>query len=229
MGILHILIAAYVRTVSQKPGINRFLSGLRIYARNDIQVVMAVKKELSLNAPETMIKFHFNPGDTLEDVYQQCREKIQEYKSATDEENSFDKLAGLLASLPRFLLRFAVIVLNWLDYHGWLPQFLTDLSPFHGSLVITSIASLGIPNIYHHLYDFGNVPMFIAFSTARRQNEVDKTGSVAKKRYLDFTIVTDERICDGHYYAAALRDMKFYLKNPHLLEVPPETVVEDVE
>lgn len=229
LGILHIIIAAYVRTVSQNPGVNRFIGGLNLYARNDIQVIMAVKKEMSVNAPETMVKFHFKPEDTLDDVYRQCTEKIQEYKNASDEDNGFDKLVGLLAFMPRFLLRGAVSFLTWFDYHGWIPKFLTDLSPFHGSLVISSIASLGIPTIYHHLYDFGTVPMFIAFGTSRHQNELQKDGSIKRTRYLDCTITMDERICDGHYYAVAWREMRLHLKNPHLLEVPPKEVVEDIE
>ena len=207
LGILHIIIAAYVRTVSQNPGVNRFIGGLNLYARNDIQVIMAVKKEMSVNAPETMVKFHFKPEDTLDDVYRQCTEKIQEYKNASDEDNGFDKLVGLLAFMPCFLLRVAV----------------------SGSLVISSIASLGIPTIYHHLYDFGTVPMFIAFSTSRHQNELQKDGSIKRTRYLDCTITMDERICDGHYYAVAWREMRLHLKNPHLLEVPPKEVVEDIE
>lgn len=228
-GLMHLLIAAYVRVVSQKPGINRFLSGLRVYARNDIQVVMAVKKELSLNAPETMMKFRFRPEATVEEVYRQCTALIQEYKDSSDEENSFDRLAGILASLPRFMLSGAVRFLGWLDFYGLLPRFLTDLSPFHGSLVISSIASLGVPSVYHHLYDFGNVPMFIAFSTSRRQNELERDGTVRRVRYLDIAITTDERICDGHYYASAFHELRRYLKNPHLLEKPPEEVVEDVD
>lgn len=229
LGILHLLISAYVRVVSQVPGINRFLSGFRIYARNDIQVIMAVKKNLSLNSPETMMKFFFAPDATLEDVYRQCTEKIEDYKNTSDEENGFDKLARLLSLIPRFVLSFVVKFLNFLDYFGWLPKFLTDLSPFHGSLVITSIASLGIPSIYHHLYNFGNVPMFIAFSTARRENELESDGTIKKVRCLDFTIVTDERICDGHYYSVALRELRKYLKNPHLLEKPPAEVVNDID
>lgn len=225
LGILHVLIAAYVRTVSQTPGINRFLSGMRIYARNDIQVIMAIKKKLSVNDPETMVKFHFAPDSTLEDVYDQCTKKINEYKNSSDEESSFDNLARILSFMPRFILSLVVKFLIFLDYFGLLPKFLTDLSPFHGSLVITSIASLGVPNIYHHLYNFGNVPMFIAFSTNRRQNELEKDGGIKKVRYLDYTITIDDRICDGHYYSVALRELRKCLKNPHLLENPPAEIV----
>ena len=118
--------------------------------------------------------------------------------------------------------------LKWLDYHGWIPRFLTLLSPFHGSLVITSMASLGINPIHHHLYNFGNVPVFIAFSAIRRENVLTKDGSVSNVRYLDLTFSTDDRICDGHYYSVGFHELRKYLKNPHLLDLPPEKVVDDI-
>jgi hypothetical protein len=225
---MHVLVASYIRMLSQKPGLNRFLSGYRIYARHNIEIIMAVKKELKLDAPETMIKLVFKPDATVDDVYKQFTQKIDEFKNASDEKNIFDKVVGLLGSFPRFLLKGAVDFLKFLDYFGWIPKFLTDLSPFHGTLVITSMASLGIPSIYHHLYNFGNVPVFISFSAVRKENEVDKYGNVSRVRYLDLNFATDERICDGHYYSVAFHEIKKNLKNPELLERPPETIVDDI-
>ena len=227
-GAMHVLVGAYVRTISQKPGINRFVNGNRIYARNNIEVSMAVKKTLELNAPETMIKFIFEPNATIYEIYEQMTQKISEFQQASDEQSAFDKLVYLLNYIPRPIMRGTVNLLKWLDYHGWIPRFLTLLSPFHGSLVITSMASLGINPVHHHLYNFGNVPVFIAFSATRHQKELTKTGDVVDKRYFDFTVSTDDRICDGHYYASAVKDIKKYLLNPHLLEVPPEKVIEDI-
>ena len=68
IGMLHILIAAYVRTVSQRPAVNRFIRGQKIYARNDIVVNLAVKKKMSLEGVETTIKMHFKPEYTIFDV-----------------------------------------------------------------------------------------------------------------------------------------------------------------
>ncbi|MBR5867556.1 MAG: hypothetical protein IKZ04_06555 [Spirochaetaceae bacterium] len=229
-GVMHVLVASYIRMLSQTPGLNRFLSGYRIYARHNIEIIMAVKKELKIDAPETMIKFVFKPDATVDDVYNQFTEKIEAFKNEEKDANaSFEKVVSLLGCIPRFLLKFTVDFLKFLDYNGWLPKFLTDLSPFHGTLVITSMASLGIPSIYHHLYNFGNVPVFISFSAIRKENEVDKEGNVSKVRYLDLNFSTDERICDGHYYAVAFREIKRNLLHPEFLETPPETVVEDIE
>jgi hypothetical protein len=46
---------------------------------------------------------------------------------------------------------------------------------------------------------------------------------------VDFTLVMDERICDGFYFSQAFKLFRSILRNPHVLEAPPETVVEDVE
>ena len=230
LNAMYVLAAAYVRVVSQKPGINRFINGHRIYARNNVEVSMMVKKSLSLNSPETMFKFFFKPEYTINDVYKDMHEKVTAYQSTPDSDEN-DDLAGFLnaiTKLPRFLLRFVMKLLYWLDYHGLIPQSLLELSPFHGSMVLSSMGSLGVPSVFHHLYNFGNVPMFITFSTNRHGNELNTDGSVQKKHYLDFNITMDDRICDGHYYSAALHDFRKYLKNPELLEVPPAEVIQDI-
>ena len=227
---MYVLAAAYVRVVSQKPGINRFINGHRIYARNNIEVSMMVKKSIALNAPETMFKFFFKPEYTVNEVYKDMHEKITAYQNAPDAEEN-DDLAGflnLVTKFPRFLLRFVMKLLYWLDYHGWIPLSLLELSPFHGSLVLSSMGSLGVPSVFHHLYNFGNVPMFITFSTNRHENELKPDGSIINRHFLDYNITMDDRICDGHYYSAALHDFRKYLKNPELLEQPPETIVEDI-
>ena len=90
------------------------------------------------------------------------------------------------------------------------------------------MGSLGIPPIYHHLYDFGNIPVFCAFGAKYTVNELKLDGTVSPHKYIDYKFTTDERICDGHYFAAALKLFKSILKNPECLDTPPETVFEDI-
>ena len=78
IGMLHFLIAAYVRGLSMLPGANRFVAGRRIYARNNIEIIMTVKRSLSVGATETTIKVVFEPTDTILDVYRKMNEAIDE-------------------------------------------------------------------------------------------------------------------------------------------------------
>lgn len=227
MGMLHLFIAAYIRTVAQCPGLNRFISGQKIYARRNIEIVLTIKKAMTVEAPETTIKIDFEPSDTVFDVYRKMNEKIDEIK-ASAEDNNTERVAAGLCKIPGLLLKFAVWFLNLMDYFDWLPQHLLDASPFHGSMIITDLGSLGLPPIYHHIYNFGNLPVFIAFGAKRRAFELDKNGVPVERKYLDYKVVMDERIVDGMYYAAAFKYIKYYLHNPASLEVPPKEVREDV-
>ena len=228
IGMLHLFIAAYIRTVSQYPGINRFISGQRIFARNNIEFVMTVKKALSINSGETSIKVAFNPGDTINDVYKKLEIDIQKVK-ADVETSSTDKAAGAFMKLPRIILMATIRIVEIMDYFGLLPRSLVAASPFHGSIVITDMGSIGLPAIHHHLYNFGNVPVFIAFGTKYKRWEMNGKGAVEEKKYVDLKLVLDERVCDGFYFSQAYKTLKSLLKNPHALEVPPETVVEDFD
>ncbi len=57
---------------------------------------------------------------------------------------------------------------------------------------------------------------------------MDRAGVVAERKYIDYKVTMDERTVDGLYYANALKYLKYYLKNPAALELPPEQVNEDV-
>ena len=224
-GIMHVILAAYIRTVSQRPYLNRFLSGQKVYARNTIQVNMAVKKELVANETNTVIKVFFDPHDTAADVYEKFSKTYHD--AFAGGENDFDGTARIINYIPGLLKKFAVWFLKLLDYFGLLPKALLNVSPFHGSMFITSMGSLGIPPIYHHLYNFGNIPVFVAFGEKRHACELSPDGEVLKRKYIDYTVVTDERICDGFAYASAFKVFRRYLANPHLLDNPPENVAED--
>nr|WP_319489859.1 hypothetical protein [uncultured Caproiciproducens sp.] len=226
-GILHVILTAYVRMISQRPGINRFISGQKIYARQKIIINMVAKKKLRADETDTVIKVVFEQSDTAEDVYKRFTDAIT--KAFGEDENDFDGAARILNYIPGLLKKTAVWFLKMLDYFGLLPIALINVSPFHGSMFITSMGSLGIPPIYHHLYNFGNVPVFLAFGAKRSENQIGELGNVVKKKYIDYTFVTDERICDGFYFASGLKLFRAYLANPSTLDVSPQEVIGDVE
>jgi hypothetical protein len=151
---------------------------------------------------------------------------ISHVKNGND--TSTDGLARLLISLPRFILTTVVRILFFLDYHGLIPQSILDASPFHGSMIITDMGSLGIPPIYHHIYNFGTLPVFLSFGTKRRVYEMNKDGAVESKRYIDLNVVTDERITDGYNYAQCFKLMRRIITNPEVLDTPPEQVYDDI-
>ena len=229
-GITHVLLAAYVRGVAKYPQLNRFISGQKVYSRgNDIQYCMVVKKDMTLESPDTSIKVHLTPYDTALDVYKKLNAAVEDVKKSQELDSSLDSLIMCLNMVPSVVLKFLVWLLKLLDYFGLLPKFLLELSPFHGSLFFTSMGSLGIKPIYHHLYDFGNLPAFGAFGCKRRALEVQEDGTVVQKKYIDVKFVLDERIVDGYYYATFFKYYRRLLAHPEILDLPPEEVIKDID
>lgn len=230
---LHVFLAAYVRTVAKRPEVNRFVSGNRVYSANRIAVNMTIKTTMSADSPDTCIKVYFEPTDTIDTVYDKFNAAVQAVKDASEQraegESAFDKTARVLASLPRFILLPVIWLLTFLDNNRMLPMALIKVSPFHGSLFVTSMGSLGIRPIYHHLYNFGNLPVFVSYGNKRMELMLDDEGNVFKKRMIDLKVVTDERICDGYLYASAFKTIRTLLEHPMQLETPPEVVREDID
>jgi hypothetical protein len=226
--MLHVFIAAIVRTLALKPALNRFIAGQKIYARNEILVSLAIKKEMNFESTETTIKFKFDPTDTLEQVAAKIDKQIKENK-VLESSNDTDKTARLIMLCPGFIVKFIVFVVRLLDYFGLMPKILNEVSPFHTSVFITDVGSLGISPVYHHLYDFGTTSIFVAFGTKRTEKVMDSNDNIVNKRTMTMRVVTDERIVDGHYFASAFKMYKTLIEHPERLESPPAKVVSDVD
>ena len=227
-GLIHVFLACFCRGIAKYPGINRFVAGQRVYSRGeDIQFCMTVKKDMSTDGEETEIKLHLTPRDTADDVYRKLNEAVEKAKNSPAEAG-VDNVAFVLTLLPGVFLKFCVWLLKTMDYFGLLPKALLEVSPFHGSIYFTSMGSLGIPPIYHHLYDFGNLPIFGAFGCKRKAYELQEDGTAVERKYVDFRFTVDERIVDGFYYAAFLKYFRRVFRHPEVLDNPPEAVVKDI-
>ena len=183
---------------------------------------------MSLDSPETTIKVHLSPRDTAEDVYRKVSKEVEIVKN-TPLDSSFDSLAHAFTLIPGLILKFTLWLMTVFDYFGLLPRAFLELSPFHGSIFLTSLGSLGIPPVYHHLYDFGNMPIFCALGCKRKSMEVQEDGSLVQRKYIDCKFSSDERITDGYYFAAFFKYFRRIIHHPETLDNPPEEIVRDID
>ena len=87
-GIMHVIIAAYVRAVSQRPAVNRFIAGQKIYARDEyIEMSLVVKKEMSADSPDTCIKPILDAHDTAAEIYHPINAHTAQNKATAERNN----------------------------------------------------------------------------------------------------------------------------------------------
>lgn len=224
VSMMTVFVAAMVRMISQRPQLNRFVVHNKLYAHNSIEISIAIKRSMSDEGEETMIKPSFDPRDTLMDVQRRLDEAIAAGMDSEADGTGIDGVAKVLGKLPDWLFRFAVSLIFWADGLGLLPRTLLQASPWHCSGMFTNVGSLGIGPIYHHLTELGTYSMFLAMGKRERHTIYDENGNATVHRTVGLKTVNDERICDGYYYASSMRYLRRLLNNPALLLEPPAEV-----
>ncbi len=225
LSYMSIIYTALVRIIAERPRLNRFVMNGKTYARNGIDISLVVKKGMNEMAAETSTKLHFIGNENIFEIKKQLDKIISENKEVRAE-NSTDKLAKFLAFVPNWLMKLIVNLLMFLDKHDIMPKAVIKASPFHTSAFITNVGSLGIDSIYHHLYDFGTTGIFLAMG--RKKKSIVYTGddTLKEEKVISIRWVLDERICDGYYYASAVKSFNKYMKKPELLELNIEPVAD---
>ncbi len=213
---MNIIYAALVRLLAEKPALNRFVMDGRTYARHGITISLAIKKEMTEEIEETTIKIPFTGSENIFEVKEKLDNAIARNKDLAAENNT-DKLAKFLSPIPSWLFKLVVNILMFLDKHGMMPKAVIEASPFHTSAFLTNVGSLGIDAIYHHIYNFGTTGVFLAMGK-KKKSYIYEDDSIVQEKTISLAWVADERICDGFYYANALKSFYRYMKKPELLE-----------
>lgn len=225
---MHIVIAAIVRLMALRPQLNRFVMNGKIYARPKVWISFVVHPTLRDGSAGTTVKLCFEGTETILEVAKIVNDAIEKETTKRVEANDTDKLLHtLMTRIPAPLLRLVINTLMWMDRHNLLPQSLIALSPFHTSLFLTNLKSLGINHVLHHVYEFGTTGLFFAMGK-EKEIPVVRSGVCTTEKHMGYGLVSDERFCDGLYFALSLRQLRKFMRNPSVLEKPLEAKTEDI-
>ena len=220
---MQILGAAYVRAISRNPEVNRFIFNKQYYSRNNCSVSYTVLKDpQDTGSNETTVRILFDLTDTLFDVRDRMNAAV-EASRATEDGDFVIRLASALLGVPG-LATLVVSVVKLLDRYGIAPKVLLRELPFYSGMFITNNGSIGLHHPWHHIYNFGDVSLFIGMGTLVKEAFVENDGRVRMRRWLPLGITADERVCSGAHYAQFFFDIMHLLDNPEELETPPEEV-----
>ena len=220
---MQIIVAAYVRAISANPEVNRFIMNKQLFARNNCSAAFTMLKNPNdADQGEAVVKIKFDLTDTLYDVRDRMTAAVETTRGEDASPGFVDKLLGFLFAVPG-LATVVVALVRLLDRYGLAPAVLMDELPFYVGMYITNTASIGLHDVNHHLYNWGNVGLFLGMGTPERITEAED-GQTRVVRYLPIGTTADERVCSGAHYARFFSDVKRYLEHPELLETPPEHV-----
>lgn len=224
--VFHAVLAALVRTLTERPQMNRFVIGRRVYQRNELSCAFVIKREFKDDSNEEITVLKFKPDDTFSSISQRIQDEVKNVRKKAKEDevkrHGIVNWFNYLMDMPRIMLRGFVGFLSWLDYHGWLPRFVIDIDPMHSTVWLSNLGSLGIDAPFHHLYEWGTTSIFMTIGMAEKTPILTRKGILENRDVINVAITLDERISDGYYYARSIRLFRHYLEHPDELDQPPK-------
>ena len=141
---MQIIAAAYVRSVSRHPEVNRFIFNKQYYARKNCSMAyVTLKDPQNHDSSETTVKINFDLTDTIFDVRDRMDRAVEEARNAK-EDDFLIKLASTVLKLPG-VVTVLVALVKLLDRYGLLPGVLVRELPFYVGLFVTNNGSIGLP------------------------------------------------------------------------------------
>jgi len=215
MTYFHAISAVFAKVVFNRPHLNRFIQGHRMYERDDVSLTFVAKNKFDDKAEDMMVVMVVNPCENALELSR--RMAIDIFKTKKEGTNDLNKFINKLTLLPRCILRIVAKVFKWLDYHGWLPESFTKTDSNHATILLSNLGSIKTSSCYHHLNNFGTNSIVITIGVIE-----DDDG----KYTVDIGATLDERIAPGFYFAKSIKLAQHILDNPKLLEETFETKIE---
>ena len=210
--LFHLFIWACARAHHARSGLNRFVSGSRIYQRREVTISFAAKRGFKDEEPIVTRKFAFAKDEGFAATVDRLVGGISGVRAGKEERA--DKEMKLAVHVPGFLLSAALRLLVWLDQVNLLPDSMIRPDPLFASLFVANLGSLGLDRVTHHLYEYGNVSLFGALGVTGPRVVVGEDGAPAVRDTVEVRWSFDERINDGFYCASSLEWVKDVIEDP---------------
>ncbi len=209
--VFHVVAWALLDGMRRNEGVNRFVAGGRLYQRNGIWFSYAVKQKLETDSPMVAVKRRFDDDATFGAMVQGMAETQAAFKSG--EADRVDGELGLLFKFPGWMRRVIMAAIRGLDRWGLLPPSYIRNDPMYCTAFFANMASLGMPPVYHHLYEYGTAGIFGSIG----RPVTDPTGPTSgpdRRRSMTLRWTYDERVDDGLSAWFTLRRIKQVVEDP---------------
>ena len=218
--LFHCFLIAVARMIKERPLMNRFIQGYRMYERDEITLGFVAKRKFADGAEESLIVLNAQDDDTVDTFSKKIIGDVTEIRKSEKSQGGIDDVVDKFAALPRLVLIVAIRIIRWLDFWGLNPDALTEGDPNYTTAFLSNLGSIKCPAVYHHLNNYGTNSMMITIGTLHKEEVLMEDGHKELRDIVEFGCTLDERIADGFYFARSLRLVKYIFAHPEMLEKP---------
>lgn len=218
--VFHCFVMAIERMLVERPKLNRFIQGHRMYQRFDTTVSFIAKRRFADGAEESLMVIKAQDDDTLDSVSFRIYGDVTKMRHEGSNVDGLDHTIDTLAKLPNLLLMFFVKVMRWMDFWGIAPKAVTEGDTNFSSVLCSNLGSIQCGSVAHHLNNYGTNSIMVTLGTLHKEELLMPDGHKEIRDVVDFCVTLDERIADGFYFARSLKLLKHIFANPEILDKP---------
>ena len=204
MTLFHLYLQCLALALHERPGVNRFVAGGRLWQRDGVWITFSAKQALLDGAPVLTIKRAFDPTEDLVTMVDAMVNELHERRAGrrTTSDREVDwalRLPGVLISAGMGLLRIA-------NRLGLLPRSMIESDPMFSSVFVANLGSVGLDAGYHHLWEYGTCSIFAVLGRIHTRPD--------GVQVVDVKYSYDERVEDGLYAAITMDGIRERLEAP---------------
>ncbi len=218
--IFHCALLVIARIIRERPYLNRFVQGRRMYERHEISLGFTAKRRFADGADEALLLFVPREEETIDSFSRYVAGDVTQMRKSEHSTGGVDAIMDSLAKLPRPLLMLVVKAVRILDFWGKLPHGIWETDPNYATVFASNLGSIKCPSVYHHLNNYGTNSIMITIGTLHKEELTMPDGHKELRDVIDVSATLDERIADGFYFARSLKLLKHVFAHPELLDQP---------
>ncbi|MGK5086761.1 2-oxo acid dehydrogenase subunit E2 [Bdellovibrionota bacterium FG-2] len=211
LSLTHFVGKLMAETLSRHPDINCVLRFGRLYQRKTVDVFFQIASDdTGKDLSGTVIREA--ERKSLAEIARELQLAAREIREKGDP--AFKKMKGLMGGLPgilsRYVLDFAGFILYTLNL--WSPLLGAPRDSF-GSVMVTSIGSLGLDSAFAPIVPYSRCPLLITVGVVRDMPVV-QDGQIVIRPIVRLCATFDHRLIDGMHASHMVRTIMKIFKNP---------------
>jgi pyruvate dehydrogenase E2 component (dihydrolipoamide acetyltransferase) len=211
--LTHFVGKACAETIRRHPQLNCILRWGQLYQRSNIDIFFQVASdEKGEDLSGTTVR-QIDQKDIFE-IAIDMQKKVRRIRETGDVD--YREMKKTMRLIPAFFSRYLLNFSSFLMYtlNLWTKALGVPKDPF-GSIMITSIGSIGLDRAFVPLVPYSRIPCLVAIG-AVRDDVLVVGGEIAIKKVVSLCVTFDHRVIDGMHASHMANTLKRIFADPDL-------------
>ena len=209
--LTHFVGKACAETIKRHPELNCTLRWRKLYRRSDVDIFFQVASDTKGEDLSGTTVRQIDRKNILE-IADDMQKKVKRIRDTGDVD--YKEMKNTMRMIPAWASRYLINFSSFMMYtlNVWSPLLGVPKDPF-GSIMITSLGSIGLERAFVPLVPYSRIPCLVAIGSLREAPRVDNSQVVVRK-VISLCVTFDHRVIDGMHASHMVKTMKKIFANP---------------